>query len=165
MSTDDSPEATAAKRNPTVAKVIDAASYVIAQLGIWLVIGSLVSLVFGGGIERIGQAYFVGGVVLFAIGAIKTRPEHAVERRRREVAEKYGDEEDPEVRGWLPVKANVSLEDEALGSPTEQLVLTSLPQSWRLYNRDARFSIGIKLFASGIVLWTLSYLLESVILF
>lgn len=148
---------------PLVARLADALGYVIVQSAIWLAVGVLYGVVRGEPLRGITLVLFFAGMGLFAIGVIKLRPESAVERRRRELAEERG-EEDPEVRGWLPLRLGRST-DPGLGSPLEQVLAVHPPVAWFEVDPADRFPLGVKLFSSGIALWIIAYLLEQYLVF
>lgn len=145
----------------TLAHGIDAGAYVIAQTVGWSALAAIGVLLLEDGPGRWVQLMFFAGMVLFVGGAIKLRPESYVERRRREVAREEGDD-DPEVRGWIPVSRNRETDNE-IGSPLEQLLGAVPPVSGLHLGPDERISLGVKLFFSGAVVWLLAYGVERLI--
>ncbi|MFW6153578.1 MAG: DUF7555 family protein [Halobacteriota archaeon] len=144
-------------------RLVDATAYVVAQSAIWTAIGLLYGLVRTEVLRGLTLVLFFAGMGLFLIGVIKLRPESAVERRRRELAEERG-EEDPAVRGWLPVPLGRSSDDD-LGSPLEQVLAAYPPVAWLDVAPSDRFPFGVKLFSCGLILWAIAYLVERLFVF
>lgn len=146
------------------AKLVDLGMYLLAQAIVWLVIAAAYGAIRGTAFQGIAQLLFFAGMGYFLIGVIKMRPESAVERRRRELAKERG-EEDPDVRGWMPVKMpDVTMSSE-LGSPLEQVLAAAPPVSWFEIDPDERIPLGTKIFLSGAFMWLIAYLIEQYIVF
>jgi len=143
-------------------KSLDMGMYMLAQVLVWMFIGGLVGIMLRDPDYGLTRTMFFAGMGLFLIAVIKLRPESAVERNRRRIAEDRG-EENPQVRGWLPVKVNVSMEGE-LGSPLEQFLADLPPLSKFKLDPDERYDLGVKLFFSGAALWLIAYRLEQVLI-
>ncbi len=146
------------------AKLVDLGMYLLVQAVVWFFIAAAYGAIRGTAFRGITQLLFFAGMGYFLIGVIKMRPESAVERRRRELAKERG-EEDPDVRGWMPVKVpRVSMSGE-LGSPLEQVLAAYPPVTWFNIEPDERITIGVKIFLSGAVMWIIAYVIEQYIVF
>lgn len=144
-------------------RILDLGMYVLMQAIVWSGAGLFFGfVVFRGGLYDFARLLFFGGIALFLLGVIKLRPESAVERRRREIAKRRGEEE-PEVRGWLPVSVPSAAGDH--GSPFEQILSTMPPLSAFNLDPNDRYPLGVKMFLSGAALWVIAYVVEQYIVF